>query len=67
MTLAALQAFGFFFQRERLLANRANQNVEQILADHTRSILQPARDGSTAADYDKITEQSIKERVTREV
>jgi hypothetical protein len=64
---ATLQAFGFVLQRERLLANRANQNIEQILANHTALILQPARAGSIAADCDKIAEQPIKDRVTREV
>lgn len=38
---AALQTFPVFFQDHRLLANRADEDVEQILGNHSVSIVAP--------------------------
>jgi len=38
---AALQTFPVFFQDHRLLANRADEDVEQILGNHSGSIVAP--------------------------
>ena len=40
VALAAFQAFAVSFYSQRLLTQRANQNIQQILGNHVRIVLQ---------------------------